>query len=252
MDDASVARAAALLVEARRTGLRLERLPETCRPATAADALRIQHASVRALGERVAGWKVGTRMDGRIAYGVLLASRVVPSGATVEARTVPLLGMEAEIAFRFVRAAPPRAQAYTYDEVAERVDAFVAIEVVDTRYRDYAGTPVVERLADCMSNGAFVVGTGRPDWRRFDFRTVAAALHFDERLVVEKTGGHASGDPLLPAVDLVNDLRTEGGVAAGQVMTTGTFTGLNYATGATRVRATFAGFGVAELTLSRA
>jgi 2-keto-4-pentenoate hydratase len=252
MDDTAVDRAAALLVEARHSGTPLERLPDDCRPATAADALRIQAATVRQLGDRIAGWKVGTRMDGRIAYGVLLGSRVVQSGARLAVATAPLLGMEAEIAFRFVRAAPARDQPYTYDEVADRVEAFVAIEVVATRYRDYAGTAVIERLADCMSNGAFVVGSGRPDWRAIDFSQVPATLFFDDRVVVEKTGGHAAGDPLLPAVELVNDLRSAGGVTAGQMMTTGTFTGLHYATGASIVRATFANFGSAELALSRA
>ena len=86
---------------------------------------------------------------------------------------MPLLGMEAEIGFRFLRDAPPRAEAYSYAEVAERVVAFPAIEIVATRYRDYKGTPLIERTADCMSNGAYVVGDDRPDWRSFDLVDIA-------------------------------------------------------------------------------
>jgi len=247
LDNAAVAQAASLLIDARTTRTPLDRLPESCRPATATDALRIQAAIVARSGERIAGWKVGSVVDGIVSYGVLLATRVVATGSRVAARDVPLLGMEAEIAFRFIGDAPPRERAYSYEEVADRVVALPAIEVVATRYRDYATTPVVERMADCMSNGAFVAGRERDDWRSFDLAKLAVSLQFDEDVIVERTGGHAAGDPLLPALALVNDLRSSSGVTAGQLMTTGTYTGLNYAKPGQRVRATFEGFGSAEV-----
>src|SRR5207237_728362 len=79
--------------------------------------------------------------DGQLSYGVLLGSRIVQSGGRVDSRDMPLLGMEAEIGFRFLPDAPPRAAAYSYDDVADSVVAFLAIETVATRYRDYKGTP---------------------------------------------------------------------------------------------------------------
>jgi 2-keto-4-pentenoate hydratase len=45
-------------------------------------------------------------------------------------------------------------------------------------------------------------------------------------------------------------LRTGAGVRAGQLMTTGTYTGLNFATPGRRVRATFDGFGAAEVDVA--
>jgi 2-keto-4-pentenoate hydratase len=247
MQPASIDKAAALLVQARRTRQPLQRLPEDCRPAALADALRIQAASVAQMNDAVAGWKVGGVIDGALSYGVLLASRVVRSGDSVRAQDMPLLGMEAEIAFRFVRDAPPREQPYTYDEVAQRVVAFPAIEIVATRYADYKGTPLVERVADCMSNGAFVAGPERRDWRSFDLVNIPVALSFGASTVAHGVGGHPAGNPLRPALDLVNLLRAQGGVRAGQVMTTGTYTGLHFATPGMRVRAAFEGFGVAEV-----
>lgn len=247
MDAASIARAAALLVEARRSRTPLTRLPEDCRPTQVADALAIQAQTVALLQERVAGWKVGGVVDGALTYGVLVASRVMRSPGRIAVADVPLLGMEAEIAFRFLRDMPPRAEAYTYAEVAERVVAFPAIEVVATRYVDYAGTPFAERLADCMSSGAFVIGIERLRWRGFDLARLPVTLQFGDQVIVQQVGGHAAGDPLLPAVDLVNVLRTGPGVVAGQVMTTGTFTGLNFAAPGQHVRAAFDGFGVAEI-----
>jgi 2-keto-4-pentenoate hydratase len=249
VNDESIARAASLLVAARRARAPLERLPEDCRPATLEEALRIQAATVAQLGERIAGWKVGGMIEGRLSYGVLLASRIAKSGGAVEAREMPLLGMEAEIGFRFLLDAPPRTQAYSHAEVAERVVAFPAIEIVATRYRDYKGTPLIERAADCMSNGAYVVGIDRPDWRSFDLVDIPVSLAFGDRLIVQRTGGHIAGDPLKPAVELVNELRATTGVRAGQMMTTGTYTGLNFATSGQRIRAAFEGFGAAEVEI---
>jgi 2-keto-4-pentenoate hydratase len=250
MDQASIDRAAHLLLAARRSREPLERLPEDCRPAKVEDAFRIQAALVAQSGERVAGWKVGNVVDGHVTYGILLASRVIASGGHVAAHDVPLLGMEAEIAFRFLRDAPPRTERYTYDEVAARVVAFPAIEIVATRYCDYKGTPVIERMADCMSNGAFVVGDDQPRWRSFDLVDIAVTLQFGDKTIVQRRGGHVAGDPLQPAVDLVNELRTGSGVMAGQVMTTGTYTGLNFASAGERIRAAFEGFGRVEVQVT--
>jgi len=236
-----------LLIHARRSREPLERLPEDCRPLTLAEALQIQVSTVEQLGDSVAGWKVGGKINGDLSYGVLLASRIVQSGAEVDARDMPLLGMEAEIAFRFLRDAPPRKEAYTYDEVAARVVAFPAVEIVATRYRDYQGTPLIERVADCMSNGAFVIGADQPAWRSLDLVHIAVSLEFGGKMVARGVGGHVAGDPLLPAVDLVNALRLADGVRAGMRVTTGTYTGLHFAAPGLRVRAAFEGFGVAEV-----
>jgi len=160
---------------------------------------------------------------------------------------VPLLGVEAEIAFRFERALPPRERDYSYAEVAEAVIAFPAIEVVSSRFRDYAGTPPLERAADFISNGAFVHGPTRADWRSFDLAGIEATLTIDGKEIVRRAGGHVAGDPLLPAVALVNDLRRGPGVAQGKLMTTGTYTGLHYAKPGQKVVASFAGFGSAEV-----
>lgn len=250
MDHASIRRAAALLVAARRTREPLDRLPGDCRPATLDDAFAIQRATVEMLGDAVAGWKVARLPDGRLAWGIVLASRVVRSGATVEARDMPLLGIEAEVAFRFLRDVPPRAAAWSRDEVAERVVAFPAIEIVATRYRDYAGTPLVERTADLMSNGAFVAGSDVPEWRSIDFAGLHASVGFDGSTVADGRGGHATGDPLQLAVDLVDAVRASGGVRAGQFVTAGTYTGLHYAKPGQRVVARFADFGGVELGIA--
>ncbi len=182
--------------------------------------------------------------------GVILRSRVIPSGGSIAASRVPLAGVEAEIAFRFDRAVEPRERAYDYAEVAAAVTAFPAIEIVDSRFRDYRGAPLIERIADCVSNGAFVEGAPQARWREFDLSTLEARLEIAGQVIVRRTGGHPAGDPLLPAIALVNDLRRSSGVCAGQVMTTGTYTGLNFARPGQRVNVVFEGFGSADVHLT--
>lgn len=246
MDQAAINRAAARLADARRGPL-ADRLPEDLRPRTAAEAYAIQLAIAASLGEKIAGWKVSAMPGYGLCKGILLGSRVFSDGAAIPASLMPMLGIEAEIAFRFDRALPPRAAPYEREDVAAAVTAFPAIEVVDTRFRDYEGTPGIERAADFMSNGGFVAGAPRADWRDFDLAKLEASVIVNGKVEVRKVGGHAAGDPLLPAIDLANDLRTAGGIPAGMVVTTGTFTGLLPARPGDRVETSFAGFGAARL-----
>lgn len=246
MDTKNIEEAAALFVAARRSGVPIDRLPDHCRPANPHDAMAIQEATVRQLAERVAGWKV-TTIDGVLVRGAILASRFFDSPARVPARLAPMLGVEAEIAFRFPGGLPARDADYSYEDVAAAAVALPAIEIVDSRFRDYQGTPLVDRSADCISNGGFVAGAARPDWRSFDLKGIEAVVEIDGQEIVRKAGGHASGDPLLPAVALANDRRRRDGLAAGTVVTTGTYTGLIRAKPGQRVTALFTGFGAAEV-----
>ena len=249
MDARAIDAAAALFVEARRTGHLLDALPEACRPRSVDDAHAIQDATVAKSNETIAGWKVGAPIDGQIVRGALLRSRVIESGGRLSAQLAPMLGVEAEIAFRFDRDLPPRANHYTYDEVKAAVTAFAAIEIVDSRFRDYPNARLLDRIADFVSNGAFVKGGSPSDWRTFDLAKLEVALSIDGKEIVRRIGGHPSVDPFLPAVALVNDFAHRDGVRKGSVMTTGTYTGLNHAKPGETVTAVFEGFGKAVVAI---
>lgn len=234
MDQRAVAQAADLLVTARRTGKLLDALPDSCKPQTLADAFAIQDAVVAALGESIAGWKVAI-VDGSTVRAPIMASLVYENGARVKS---PLCGVEAEIAFRFERDLP--VGQYSYEDVANAVSAFAAIEVVDSRYRDHTAVTPQERNADFITNGGFVRSATVAAWRTLDLVNIPITLTTGGEVIVKRTGGHMAGDPLLPAVALVNDL--PGGIKAGQFVTTGTYTGLTFAKPGQTSVAEFAGF----------
>lgn len=250
MDPAAIAAAARMLSAPRRGGPLAERLPIACRPTDADEAELVQRAIAACLGEEIAGWKVAFNEAREILRGAVLASRTFAGGATVESSLVPTLSLEAEIAFRCETDLPPRAAPYHRAEVEAAVTALPAIEIVDSRFREGTAIPVIERAADFMSNGALIVGMPREDWRAFDLISIPASLYINGTAVVNRAvGGLVPKDPVLPLLGLVNVLRERDGVVPGQIVTTGTYTGVVQGVAGDRVEAVFEGFGAVSVTL---
>lgn len=210
----------------------------------------MQDAMVAKLGERVAGWKVAINKDG-VMRGAIVGSRLLQSPASIPAADVKLLGIEGEIAFRFDRDLFPREKDYSAEDIAAATTAFVEIEIVASRFADYAKTPILDRTVDLMSNGAFITGTHRPDWRQIDLSKLQATLRVNGDIAVQKTAAHATGDPILPAIALVNELRRTTGVKSGQFITTGTYTGLHFVKPGDTIEVEFTDFGTAAVTVTR-
>ncbi len=246
MTDEDIAAAARLLAEARRTGTALPALPVA--PASIAEAHAIQDATAALLAIPVGGFKAAAVGSDEPSRGLIYAPTIHPSPARIPASAVPLCGVEGEVAFRFTRDLPARAAPYTREEVAAAVEACAAIEVITSRFADQATRPVLEKLADCVSNGAFVPGPVVADWRGLDLEHIHVTLEVNGETVLDRNGGNPSGDPLKVATALANMLRSGRGVRAGQFVTCGTFTGLRFLQPGDRCTARFAGLGVAEVT----
>jgi len=83
-----------------------------------------------------------------------------------------------------------------------------------------------------------------PDWRAMDLKALVVKQTCGGTVQVEKVGGNPSGDPFTPLLWLANYLPSVGlALEAGQVVTTGSCTGLLYVDGKQRVTGGFAGFG---------
>jgi 2-keto-4-pentenoate hydratase len=248
MDAQQIEKAAALLVEARRSGRLLDSLPPDVSPASIAEGHAIQDAVTAVLGRRVGAYKAMAPANGEATRGVIYADTIHPSPTRVPVAQVPQCGVEGEVAFLFRRDLPARATAYTRDEVATAVDACAAIELVSSRYRDFASASALVKLADSIANAAFVHAAPSADWRRLDLARLKVTLIVNGETVLDQTGGHATGDPLGSAVALVNLMRDQGGVRAGQWVTCGSYTGLRYLQPGDVCVVLFAGLGEAEVT----
>ena len=118
---ADIAAAAEALLEARRTRRWLAALPEGARPGTDAEAYAIQDRVVQALGE-VGGWKVGAATpDSEPFRGPIQATTIFADTERVPANLLHVIGVEAELAYRFNRDLPPRDTPYTRDEVLDAI-----------------------------------------------------------------------------------------------------------------------------------
>lgn len=251
MDRAAIDAAADVLAAAWTSGQHIDKLPAGSSPASPEEAFAIQDALVARLKQKVAGYKVAKPPNMPYLSGIILESRVFPSGAKVPSQLTPLRGVEAEIAFRLERDLPPRTTDYSYEEVAEAATAFIAFEIVDSRFKDYKGAPALDKTADFQSNGGFITGPSAPGWRKLDLETIGVTLRINGEVKVQGTGGHPSKDPLIPAVGLANLKRLSSGLSKGQFITTGTYTGLTFAAPGDVISANFDGIGSVDFSFQR-
>ena len=218
--------AAQRLANARRAKVALKDMLADCKPMSMQEAWAVQDAVTELLGEDIRGWKVFTPAGEELARGALLRPLFFEGDSDVDVSLVPFLGMEAEIAFKLNADLPKRATPYTREDVAPHVSPCAAIEVIQSRYVDFNAVTLYERTADHFVNGAFVHGPVKKDWASLDLTKAHVTLEVDGIVVIDATGGHPKVDPVLPVVDLANHFRSGRGLKAGEVVTTGSYTGL--------------------------
>ncbi len=214
--------AARLLLTARRKE-RLQALPDAMRPRDEADAYAIQRAIMAELGP-IGGWKVGSpRPDGPVNCAPLPASGVMNSPG--HAASAGLRGVEAEIGVRFTHDLPPRDAPYTEAEVRAAIgSAHPIIEVLDSRFTDPDTLDPLTMLADSLSHAGLVVGPAIAGWEGIDFATETVRVMVNGTAIKTRTGNPA-GDMLRLLVWMANTgARWAGGLRAGQVVTTGSWT----------------------------
>ena len=267
MDHDVIRAAARCFVDARRTGRPITALPDACKPRSTADVNAIVDAVTAELvgsGEEVVGgWKIGFVYSPRQRPMIcpLFRSRLFESPAAVPLALVPSRRIEPEISFRLVRDLPPRAAPYSAAEVAGALVACPSLELIDTRF-DTSGRSIramiddkasrLEAMADHNTTGAYVTGAPRADWQSFDFAALRAVMRTPSRTIVDTVGGHAFVDPFLPCVVLANEMRHKAGLAAGELLVTGSFSGFFEVAADEPVTVEFIGFGTAEATFASA
>jgi len=240
------------LLLARRKGERIERLSGLTVPTSEEEAYAVQDAVVAASGA-VGGWKVGASgPTAAPSAAPLPAAAMRPSPARWEIPPGVLVGIEGELAFRFARPLPPRAEPYGEDEVWDAVDTLhPAIELVQSRFADPHAVDKLALLADNLANYGFCYGAAVPDWRQIDFLRQPVSLSVDGAERARAVGGNAAGHPRRLLAWLADHSARRGrGLAAGDIVTTGTHTGLITLPAPAHVVVHFAGVGEARLTLA--
>ena len=212
-----------------------------------ADAYAVQRAlaaDLRWVSTRPAAWKVGSASRNATPSAAPIPSAVVrASPATFGRGTFNRIVIEGEIAFRL--AAPLDAAAQ--DVSAAIGELVVTIEVVDPRYSDMDAAAPLLRLADQLLNGALVVGSGVP-WRgSLDWGAQVAIVRRNGTVVKETRGGHPLGDLVFLLGWLAQHAEAGGTpLAAGDLVTAGTWTGVYEAAPGESIDDEFPGIGHAS------
>ena len=240
-----ISHAVRVLLEARRSGIQVA--PPFALPDRDA-VYAIQDGVARAIGP-VAGWKVGARTPTAEPNSApLLAGALARSPARFDGKAMHMIGVEIEISFHIVRDIAPREAPVERAEALAAVgDAFVGMEVVDTRLADFQHVDPEWLLADNQMNHALVVGDRVKDWARLDWPDLQVKLDIDGSTVVDQRGGLGAIDPVRPLAWMIDHaVRRRDGIRRGQAITTGSWTGLRYFPPGTRARGEFAGLGAVE------
>src|SRR5262249_41777714 len=135
--------------------------------------------------------------------------------------------------------------------VADAVDAVAgAIEVVGSRISGgLSGIGRFLSTADFGVNIALVVGPWTSAWRGLDLKALPVSATVDGALRGHGTGSRALGDPMAVMVWLANQQSARGrGLLAGEIVSTGTCTGLDAVRPGQMARAEFGGLGIVEVT----
>jgi 2-keto-4-pentenoate hydratase len=244
MSSDNIERAIEMLVAVHKGGAPIANLGDAV-PGNEAEIFAIQRGVLKALGGSIGGWKCATPPGKPTNFGIMAASGARQSGGCWQPANARTIGLETEVAFRLARDLPPRGTAYSRDEVLDAVAAaFPLLELVQSRYADHKIVAPGEGMADNIAHHGYVVGADVADWLRFDLPNLAVRQSYGGVVQVEQKGGNPSVDPVLPLVWLANHLHGLGEhLRAGQVVTTGTYTGCIFVPPGQRVVAGFEGFG---------
>ncbi len=261
MEDSAAQRAAELLLAQHEANLRFETLGPPSGPATISDAYDIQDRYVALLrgkhGDAV-GYKVGLTSATMQAFcgidhpiaGVVLARRVLRSGATVRRADFGRLGLEFEIAVRIKSDVPPTGVPLTAETIRPHIDGVcAAVEVVDDRSADYSSLDVRSLVADNSWNAGIVLSEFATRWP--DLEAVRGGATQDGVAIGEGHGRDILGHPFNSVAWLATQLGSRGaGLRAGQIVTTGSIMKTAFPTDDATYRFELGEIGVVEVRVA--
>lgn len=247
---------AALLATARREGRQIAELPPGLIPADAEAGYAIADAVAALLGWEILGWKIaGTTaaMQAKLGVAEPIHGRAYRRFAMASPARLPhasLLDPLVECEFFVTLAAdfPTRPGPPAMAELRAAIGQVQAgIEVAECRFPMHALPPLPAILADGAASGRYVFGDPIPDWQA-GLAAIPVVLEVDGAPRRHGSGADVMGDPLLPILGLAEARRRRGDILrAGQVISTGSCTGMLPIRAGQHVRARFGDAALVEI-----
>ncbi|HTS83072.1 MAG TPA: fumarylacetoacetate hydrolase family protein [Myxococcaceae bacterium] len=227
-----IGRLAGHLDDARRHGREVERLTLEAPDLDLPQAYRVMDAGIAlrvARGERIIGMKMGLTSEAKRRqmslaapiYGVLTDAMVVRGTFRLGGTLHPKI--EPEIAFRFARGlsgAPDRSAV-----LAACTSVGPALEILDSRYRDFKYFSLPDVVADNASSSHVVLPEQWVEVEGRDLGRVELVMSVNGTPRQRATGAAISGDPVLSVIQLCELLAGRGqSLAPGSVVLAGAAT----------------------------
>lgn len=248
MSEAQITAVAERLIAGWRSGTRQSREGLALPDVEAAYAVQRQVAD--AMGwfakSRPTAWKIGGAPAGLISTAPVPAEAIHASGWQVPAGYVSGFGIEGELAIRLGR---DLSDTPDIAEMLAAIDAWLpCIELCDTRLEDGASADPLLRLADQQLNRALILG----EPIRLDTPTAwslqSATLRIDGQIILTDSGSHPFINPLSSLPWLAQHAAAQGTqLRAGDLIATGSWTGIHWAAAHQKVLVEFPGFGSVQL-----
>ena len=237
MEKEDEAELAILLANLRLEGRQQSGLDQRLAPPDNDTAYRIAKMVEVQLGWRVGGGKIAgikpemqraLRTDTPI-YGRVFEQHIVPSPARFEFAELCSPFPEVEFQARLGMDLPPRDAPYHISEVTEAVETLhPGIELAECRfiYDEYfPSLPAV--LADGAGSATLIYGPPIDNWKSVDIASQEVSLYCNGKLRRSGSANEALEHPMIPLTWLTNELsRTRIGLKTGQMISTGTMTGM--------------------------
>lgn len=208
-------------------------VPATLEPENSDIAYDVQQRFLKNCNFTTGGWKIGAKSEtGPIQGAPLPLPRIHVTSVSIERRAYPVLGLELEIFFTFNKDFLPRSSPISEQEVAESIaNIGTAIELVSSRVEGWREAPKLVQLADLQNHGALVIGKMVPYRSDFDYVEPLVDLRISGGPLFSGIGRNPAGDPRRLLCWLVNHCSQKGlALLAGTVVTTGSYTGVDFPT----------------------
>ena len=261
MDQDRQRQLARLLAGLRRAGRQQSGLEARLVPPDKPTAYRVAGLVAEELGWPVGGWKIAAVKAGMQAklrtnspiYGRVFAPFVKATPVTVAHAALASPIPEVEYQARLGRDLPPREKPYSVAEVTDAVASLhPGLELAECRFvHDEAFPPLPAILADGAGSGTIIYGPAIEGWRDRDIAGQEATLSCDGKIRRRGTAAAALDHPMAPLAWLATALsRTGVGLQAGQMVSTGTLTGMLAPRAGETYVADFGPFGSVTLVLT--
>lgn len=227
----------------------MAQFPSDQTPRSLEEGYAIQAATARFRGAPLAAFKVGlTSLESQRGAGArepiagrLAADDVLRSGQRIVLDARHLRIVEAEVIFEIGRDLPaaeaPFDEATVWDSIA---GAFAGLEVCDSRFSQGDDLSLAHLVADNSNADRLVVGEPLVNWRATGLANLSINLVLQSGLSVEGSASRVLGNPGKALAWLANWLGARGeGLRRGQLVASGTCTGITEAARSDQIVAVF-------------